>query len=134
MRDAKGRLLDRKDLQNPELFAQAISDVPAYPSAYTYENFSHVHLAKIPILGNVIRRALDFIFPGWEEKIDWSLLLERESLLVLVVSASVFLFLLTLRAILAWIADHRLSIPRFHLWRNLVRAFAALFTTLEIKS
>jgi hypothetical protein len=43
------------------------------------------------------------------------------------------LFFLLLRAALAWYADRRLRVPRFHLRENAVRAGAAFFSAPEIK-
>jgi hypothetical protein len=42
-------------------------------------------------------------------------------------------FLLFLRLLLAWYADQRLKIPRFHLRSHLARARTAFFTMPEIK-
>ena len=133
MRDSLGRLLTRKDLQDPALFAQATSAVPNYPSIYNYDNFAHVRLARLPLQGLGLRRALDWIYPGWDEALDWSLLLERRSFFVLVVSVLACIFFMLLRFIFAWFADRRLMIPRFHLRRHAVRAGAAFFSTPEIK-
>lgn len=43
------------------------------------------------------------------------------------------MFFLLLRAALAWCADHRLRIPRFHLREHVVRAGATFFSAPEIK-
>jgi hypothetical protein len=76
---------------------------------------------------------LDRVFPGWDEKLDWSLLLERESFFVLTLSAWTTLILFLLRLIMGWYADRRLKIPRFHLRANLARAGAAFLASPEIK-
>jgi hypothetical protein len=76
---------------------------------------------------------LDSIYPGWDEAINWSLFLERESFLYLVASATAFLFFLLMRTLLGWYADRRLRIPRFHLREHAVRAGAALISAPEIK-
>jgi hypothetical protein len=76
---------------------------------------------------------MDHVFPGWDEKVDWSLLLERESFFAVATATFATLFLLLLRQFLAWYADQRLKISRFHLRSHLARAGAALFTTPEIK-
>lgn len=133
MKDAQGRLLTRKDLQNPEIFEQAVSTIPDYRREYSYERFAHVRLARLPLEGLHLRKVFDFIYPGWEEAVDWSLLLERESFLYLVLAASAMLFFLLLRAVLAWYADSRLRIPRFHLREHMIRAGVAFFSTPEIK-
>jgi transglutaminase-like putative cysteine protease len=133
MRDAKGNLLTRQDLQKPEVFREATSRIPNYIQEYSYENSAHVRLAALPFHGFHVRQFLEGFFPAWDDFFDWSLLLERRSFFYLFVSVISFLALLVLRSALAWLADNRLRIPRFHLRANLVRATSTFFTTPEIK-
>jgi hypothetical protein len=133
MRDLRGRLLTRKDLQDPAIFAQATSGVPEYPAFYSYENFAHIRVARLPLEGLGLRRMLDYLYPGWDESVDWSLLLERESFFLVVTSVAATLLFLLLRVLLAWYADSRLRISRFHLREHAVRAGATFFSTPEIK-
>jgi hypothetical protein len=133
MKDAAGNYLTRKDLQNPVAFHEATSVVPNYPLEYTYDHLAHVRLARLPYVGFGLKKMLVTIAPGWEEAIDWSLLLERESFFYLVLSVTGMLFFLLLRAALAWYADSRLRVPRFHLREHALRAGVAFFSTPEIK-
>jgi len=133
MKDKQGRMLTRKDLQDPAIFAQATSVVPNYPAVYNYTTFAHVRLAKLPLQGWHLRTILDHAFPGWDEAVDWSLLLERESFFVLCAFVAGSLFFLFMRAMMAWFADRRLKIPRFHLRAHFARAGAAFFGAPEIK-
>jgi hypothetical protein len=133
LHDAQGRLLTRKDLQNPAIFAQATGGVPNYPPDYNYAHFAHVRIARLPLEGLQLRRMLDSVTPGWEESLDWSLLLERESFFCLVAAAMGTLLFLAIRFLMAWYADYRLRIPRFHLREHFLRAGAALFGTPGIK-
>jgi hypothetical protein len=133
MRNAKGETLTRKELQDPQNFAEAIARVPGYPAAYNYDKFAHVRIARLPLDGLRLRPMLDRVFPLWDEKVDWSLLLERESSFVLATATFATFFLLLLRLSLAWYADQRLKMPRFRLRAHLARASAAFFTTPEIK-
>lgn len=133
MRDAHGRMLTRADLQRADLFAQATSVIPNYQREYTYEHVAHVRMGRLPIAGPALRKFFDAIYPGWEEAVDWSLLLERESFFYLVLASAAFLFLLLFRQILGWYADSMLRIPRFHFREHAVRAGAAFFSTPEIK-
>ena len=132
-RDEQGQLLTRSELRNPAVFASAINAVPGYPREYNFDHFAHVRLARLPLRGMGLRNLLDTSLPGWDESVDWSLLLERESFLILVVSVAMTLFFLVLRALLAWYADSRLRIPRFHFREHFLRAGAAFFSTPEIK-
>lgn len=133
MRDAAGHYLTRKDLQDPAVFEQAVSVIPDYPREYGYDHFAHVRLARLPYIGSGLRKLLGAVVPGWEEAVDWSLLLERESFFYLVLSVAAMLFFLLLRAVLAWYADSRLRIPRFHLREHALRAGVAFFSAPEIK-
>ena len=133
MKDAAGNLLTRTDLQNPQLFHQAIDGLPHYPQEYTYDRFAHVRVYALPFQGAHVRDFLDWAFPAWDEYLDWSLLLERRSFLYFFVSVNVLIFLTFIRLVLGWIADRRLQVPRFHLRTNLGRATAAFFTSPEIK-
>jgi hypothetical protein len=133
MKDAQGHFLTRKDLQDQAAFSQATAAIPHYPQEYTYDRFAHVRLARLPLEGLHLRRLLDSIYPGWDEVVDWSLLLERESFFYLVLSIMATLFFLLLRAMLGWYADSRLRIPRFHLREHAIRAGAAFFSAPEIK-
>jgi hypothetical protein len=133
MKDAHGHFLTRQELRNPAIFAEAIRTIPDYPRDYTYDQFAHVRLARLPLEGLHLRKVLDSIAPGWDEAVDWSLLLERESFFYLVLSATATIVFLLLRAVLAWYADSHLRIPRFHLREHVIRAGAAFITTPEIK-
>ena len=133
MKDAKGHYLTRKELQDPAMFSEAIGAVASYPREYNYDRFAHVRLARLPLNGLHLRPLVDKVYPGWEEAVDWSLLLERESFFYLVLSAAAAMFFLLLRAGLAWYADHRLRIPRFHMREHAVRAGATFFSAPEIK-
>jgi hypothetical protein len=134
MRDAQGRLLTRQDLQNPAIFQQAVSPVPNYAQEYNYEHSAHVRLERVPLFAVLhLRRVLDAIYAGWDEAADWSLLLERQSFFYLVLAATATLFLSMLRVVLAWYADRRLRIGRFHLREHMLRAGAAFFSAPEIK-
>jgi hypothetical protein len=133
LKDANGRFLTRKDMQDPAVFSQATSAIPDYPREYTYDKFAHVRLARLPLEGLHLRRVLDSVYPGWDEAVDWSLLLERESFFYLVLAIAATLFFLLLRVVLAWYADSRLRIPRFHLREHAIRAGAAFFSAPEIK-
>ncbi len=133
MKDAQGRYLTRSELRNPVVFSEAAGAIPNYPREYNYDQFAHVRLARLPLEGLHLRRLLDSVYPGWDEAVDWSLFLERESFFYLVVSITATLFFLLLRAVLAWYADSRLRIPRFHLREHAIRAGAAFFSAPEIK-
>ena len=133
LRDAQGRMLTRRDLQDREILKQATSNLVNYPAEYDYQSYAHVRIARMPILGTAFRSFLQRVYPSWDEDWDWSLLLERESFFFFFVSTLAFLFFFVLRLLLAWYADHRARLPRFHLRRHVVRAGSTFFFTPEIE-
>ena len=133
LRDAKGHLLTREELRNPAVLAEATSMVPNYPKEYSYEEVAHVRLARLPMQGFHLRWILDKAAPGWEESVDWTLLLERESFFALCASAFAVVVFLLLRILLGSYADQRLKIPRFRLRSQFIRAGTTFFRAPEIK-
>jgi Transglutaminase-like superfamily len=133
LKDARGRSLTRSELRDPAVFSEAAGAIPNYPREYNYDQFAHVRLARLPLEGLHLRRLLDGVYPGWDEALDWSLLLERESFFYLVLSGAATLCFLLLRVLLAWYADSRLRIPRFRLRTKAIRAGEAFFSAPEIK-
>jgi Transglutaminase-like superfamily len=133
LRDPQGRLLTRRDLRDPTVLAKATANVPNYPQEYDYQSFAHVRIARLPMEGFRLRRLLDSINPDWDEAVDWSLLLERESFFVLFVALLLLFVSALLRVLLGWYADRRLKIPRFRLREHVLRAGAAFFSAPEIK-
>jgi Transglutaminase-like superfamily len=133
LHDERGRLLTSRELQSPAIFAQATGTVANYPPQYDYASFAHVRLARLPLDGFHLRGLLDAVLPNWDERLDWSLLLERESFFALVGSAGLAFVLLGLRFWFAWYADYRFGIPRFHLREHFLRAGTAFFSTPGIK-
>jgi len=117
-----GRPATREELRNPEVFRAATQTIPNYPSLYTYEATAHVRLSRIPVAGNFLRRTLNFIWPSWEESINWTLLLERESFAMITVSILLLCFALTIRLFLGWYCSRKLGIARVRLRDQLVRA------------
>jgi hypothetical protein len=131
MKDLQGNLLTRKDLQSPELLKEATSPLPDYRPEYTYESCAHVRPAVLPFRGAGLHQVAVWFFPNQEQYLDWSLLLERRSFLYLSISACSLLLLSLIRSMLAWVADHYLYIPRFHLLANLRHAAISFFRTPE---
>ena len=90
-RDHLGRALTKEELRDPEVFRDAISQMPGYSPTYTFERTIHIRLKRIPILGDHLRRALDRFTPGWEEAINWAYFPENPSLWLLFVSLPLLL-------------------------------------------
>ncbi|GAC1622679.1 MAG: hypothetical protein NVS9B13_15700 [Candidatus Acidiferrum sp.] len=133
LKDGQGRLLTRRDLQNPAIFQQATQSIPHYRPEYDYDNFTHVRITRFPVVGQQLKHLLDANLPDWDERVDWTLLLERKSFFFLFISFCGMITFLLLRFVLAWYADNRIRVRRFRLRVQLQRAGSALFYTPEIK-
>ena len=81
----------------------------------------------------VYRPCCKKFIPLGTKLLDWSLLLERESFFFVAVSLIFVIFFFLLRLLLAWYADNRLRVPRFHFRRHILRAGATFFHTPEIE-
>jgi hypothetical protein len=133
LRDAHGALLTRTQLRDPAVFLQATTGIPGYKEEYNYNRFTHVRIQKLPLDGFHLPWLLNRVFPTWEDAIDWSILLERESFLALTIAVIALLSFLVARLLLGWYADRRLGIPRFRLRSRIARAGATFFHAPEIK-
>jgi len=122
LRDAHGRLLTRKDLQDPETFREATRVIPGYPPEYSYESFAHIRLARLPLEGLGLRRFLNAVYPRWDEEVDLTLLVERESMALLAAAIALAVALLVLRILLVRYADRQWS---FALSRRYLRLFGS---------
>ena len=78
--------------------------------------------------GRDFRRIFNFIWPSWEESINWTLLLERESFAMLTISILLLCFALAARLFLGWYSSHRLGMARVRLRDQLIRAGDVLFS------
>jgi hypothetical protein len=121
-----GHFPTRTELKDPAIFRAATQSIPNYSTAYTYESTEHIRLQRIPWIGGYLRGVFDFIWPPWEEAINWTLLVERESFAMLFTSVFLFCILLAVRLLLGWYCRSRLGIVRRRLRDQLLRAGQAM--------
>jgi hypothetical protein len=117
-----GHFPTRMELKDPATFSAATQPISNYPAIYTYESAVHVRLSRIPWIGRRLRGILDFIWPPWEEAINWTLLVERESFAMLVASIFLLCFALAARFLLGWYCWRKLGIARVRLRDQILRA------------
>ncbi len=110
LRGADGKMLTRRELANPAVFAAATRDIPQYDPSYNFEHTTHIRIAAVPLIGKPAGRVLDSLLPGWQDSALISLIVERESLLILDVVLVVALVLLAFRLVLYWFGAARLGI------------------------
>jgi hypothetical protein len=124
-----GRPVTREELRSPEIFHAATQMIPRYPSTYTYESTTHIRLGRIPLVGRYLPRAFNFIWPSWEQSVNWTLLLERESFAKVIISILLLCFSLAIRSCLGWYCSSKLGIVRMRLRDQLVKAGDVLFSS-----
>jgi hypothetical protein len=117
-----GHFLTRTELKDPAIWRAATQVIPNYPAIYTYESTVHVRLARIPWIGGRLRGIFDFVWPTWEESINWTLIVERESFAVLISSVFLLCFALTARFLMGWYCWQKLGIARERLRDQILRA------------
>jgi hypothetical protein len=122
LRFPDGHFPTRTELKDPAIFRAATQSIPNYPAIYTYESTVHVRLTRIPWIGQYLRGIFDFIWPSWEETINWTLLVERESFAMLVASIFLLCFALAARFLLGWYCKSKLGIARERLRDQILRA------------
>ncbi len=131
-RDAQGQPLTRQQLKDPTVFREATQAIPGYPQDYTYERAVHVRLARLPLSRHLhFRRWLTRIWPNWEEAVNWTYVLERESFSLFLSSFLLFCFALGFRLLLSWYGSRRLDIRRTRFRDQLQRAGAILFSNAK---
>lgn len=126
LRGADGKMLTRRELSNPAVFAAATRGIPQYDPSYNFEHTAHIRIAAVPLIGKPAGRILDFLLPRWQDSALISLIVERESLLILDIALLLALLLLAFRLVLFWFAAARLgihSVPVSSRLRCAYRAF-----------
>ena len=127
MKDTRGDLLTRTDLQNLDTLQEAISSLRECRKEYTFDRYEQVRLAALPFSGPRVRNLVERFFPDWKEHLHWTLLLECRSFMYHFIIARSLFFPALMRAILALVADRYLHVPRFHMLANLHQALISPF-------
>jgi hypothetical protein len=129
LKDSSGRLLTRQELARPEVLRDATRNIANYDPAYNYEHTAYIHLGRLPLLGSFLQHELNSIPSSWQESINWTVLLERESYGTIVVGVMLLAIALCLRQFTFWYG-RKLSIVPVSPWERLRHSGVALFTPL----
>lgn len=130
LRDADGRLLTKHDLTNPDVLREATENVPGYDPAYNYEHTAFIHVAGLPIVGTLLQRKMNALLPSWQEKINWTVLVERQSYDTIVLGMLLLFFAIFLQRLVIWYG-RRISVVAISPWEQLRYAGITLFTSTE---
>jgi hypothetical protein len=127
LRGADGQLLTRDELIDPAVWAAATKAIKGYSPEYTFDRTAHIHMARLGFVGLPLRRILDRLLPGWEDSIAMSLLLERESVAMLVLAIIFVALLAPLRIVLRWYGETRLGFQAVRMRKQFRQALGAFF-------
>jgi hypothetical protein len=129
LRGPDGVPLTREQLIDPGVLAAATRSVSDYGSLYSFAKTAHVRAGRLKWIGVPIRSALDRLWPGWEDSTAVSLLLERESLALLVLALTLLFLLALLRVGLRWYGERKLGLRPIRVRQQIRRAFHAFVDT-----
>ncbi len=128
-RGSDGKLLTSRDLTDPAIFSAATRNISGYNSAYTFDHTAHIRMSRLRFVGLPMRKALDFLLPGWEDSTTMSLLLERSSLAAMVFALVLVFFLSLLRVLLRWYGEKRMGFRPIRIREQVRRACLAFLDT-----
>jgi hypothetical protein len=128
LKDSAGRLLTKEELARPDVFLDATRNIPGYDPSYNYEHTAFIHLARLPLVGRYLQARLESVLPSWQENINWTLLVERQSNATLFSGIVLLCLALCLRrAIRSY--GRKISVNAMGPWEQLSHAGIALFST-----
>jgi Transglutaminase-like superfamily len=127
LRGATGQLLTREELVNPAVRAAATKGIKGYSPEYTFDRTAHVRWARLGFVGLPLQRVLDWLLPDWEDSTAVSLLLERESLAMMLFMVVLVAFLTLLRIWLRWYGENRLGFRCVRFRKQLRQGLRAFF-------
>jgi len=129
MRTPDGKALTSKELRDPLILAEATRGIPHYDPAYTFNNTTHIRMARLYFIGKSLQRILDHLVPGWDASPVMTLLVERESFAAVMSSLLLVIFLVLLRISVRWYGERRLGIQSTRIRGHLRRLYDALLHT-----
>ena len=104
LRDSSGHFLTRGELARPDVYLDATRNIERYDTRYNYEHTAFLHLAGIPLIGSFLQSKLNSLLPAWQEDINWTVLVERQSYSTAIVGVTLLFLSLFLRRVLVWYA------------------------------
>ena len=127
LKDSAGRLLTRQELARPTVFQEATRNIARYDPAYNYEHTAFIHFARLPLVGRFLQTKLNSVLPSWQERINWTVLVERQSNATLIAGIVLLCVAVCLRRLIFWYGQ-KCSIVPMSPWEQLMHGGVALFS------
>jgi Transglutaminase-like superfamily len=125
--DSSGHFLTKEELARPGVLQDATRNLAGYDPAYNYEHTAFIHFARLPIVGHFLQTKLNSVLPSWQERINWAVLVERQSNTTLIAGIVLLCIAICLRRLIFWYGQ-RCSIVPMSPWEQLTRGGIALFS------
>lgn len=132
LRDTAGHLLTRQELARPDVFQDATRNFAHYDPAYNYENTAFIHFARLPLVGRFLHARLNSLLPTWQERMNWTVFVERQSYATLLVGLALMCLAEFLQRSLYWYA-RKFSISPLNPWELLRRGGIALLSAAPVE-
>jgi hypothetical protein len=128
LKDSAGNFLTRQELADPEVLRDATRDFGGYNLAFNYEHTAFIHFARLPFVGRYLQSKLNSVLPLWQERINWTLLVERQSNATLVAGLVLLCCGICLRRVIFWCGRKFFIVPMSP-WEQLRLGGVALFSS-----
>jgi hypothetical protein len=128
LKGSDGRLLTREELARPEILSEATRNIPGYDPSYNYQHTAFVHVARLPVAGMFLQNKLNSIPEAWQEGINWTVLLERESFDTIVIGVALLFLAACLRVLISWYGRMHAIVP-ISPWEQLREAGVSLVSS-----
>jgi len=127
MKDSAGRFLTKEELAHPAVLQDATRNLAGYNLSYNYEHTAFIHLGRLPLVGRFLQAKVNSVLPSWQENINWTTLVERQSNAALVAGIVLLCFAICLRRMIRWYG-RKISFIPMSPWDQLTRAGVAMFS------
>jgi len=131
LKDNNGHLLTRQELARPDVLRDATRDLAGYNPAYNYEHTAFIHFSRLPLMGHFLQTNLSSVLPSWQERMNWAVLVERQSFATLIVGIGLLGLAICLRRMVCWYG-RTFSIFPMNPWEQLRHGGVALFSALPL--
>jgi len=127
LKDSAGHFLTKEQLARPEVFEDATRGIPHYDASYNYEHTAFIHFARVPVVGHFLQAKLNPVLLEWQERVNWTMFLERQSYSTFIVGLALLCVASGLRRLVSWFGRQHSIVP-ISPWEQLRHGGIALFS------
>jgi len=129
--DSHGHLLTRQELAVPAVYHDATRNLAGYDPSYNFEHTAFIHFARLPLVGHFLQTKMNSVLPSWQERINWTVLVERQSYDTFIVGLALLCLAICLRRSIFWYG-RKISIFPISPWEQVRYGGVALFSSPRV--